>query len=260
MRYIWCVCVSPDDIEHWGGYGIRLDGGGGKKGISNCKIHNNVVFNTTTSSIGIWGVPDTGDNYENTLIYVFNNVVDGIILLAEANKSFQGTKITNNVSVAINSVGYNASDYPDKKPNETIIPFGCTVKNNTFNNNIKLGGIDNETITLPYSHPFTLFDDSIGYSDIHPGAHVKQHHLKNLQIFQQENDLKITNIPTGMTFPELLKVKYMKNNQSMIQNTCPINYIDFNGKVFTIIKNITDISFIHLTINDEDFVSYNIIK
>ena len=259
-NFVHHIQGKKDEIEHWGGYGIRLDGGGGKKGVSNCKIHNNVVFNTTTSSIGIWGIPDTGDNYENNLIYVFNNVVDGIILLAEANKSFQGTKITNNVSIAINTVGYNISDYPDKKPNQTIIPFGCTVRNNTFNNNVKLGGINNETITLPYSHPFTLFDDSIGYSDIHPGAHVKQHHLKNLQIFQQDNDLKITNIPTGMTFPELLKVKYMKNNQSMIQNTCPINYIDFNGKVFTIIKNITDISFIHLTINDEDFVSHNIIK
>lgn len=259
-NFVHNIQGKKDDIEHWGGYGIRLDGGGGKKGVSNCKIHNNVVLNTTTSSIGIWGVPDTGDNYMNTLIYVFNNVVDGIILLAEANKSFQGTKITNNVSVAINSVGYNASDYPDKKPDQTIIPFGCTVKNNTFNNNIKLGGIDNETITLPYSHSFTLFDDSIGYSDIHPGAHLKQNHLNNLQICPQKNDLKITNIPIGFTFPELLKVRYMKNNQNMIQNTCPINYIDFNGKVFAIIKNITDISSIHLTINDEDFVSYNIIR
>ena len=134
------------------------------------------------------------------------------------------------------------------------------MKNNTFNNNIKLGGIDNETITLPYSNSFTLFDDSIGYSDIHPGAHLKQNHLNNLQIFPQKNDLKITNIPIGFTFPELLKVRYMKNNQNMIQNTRPINYIDFNGKVFAIIKNITDISSIHLTINDEDFVSYNIIR
>ena len=200
-NFIHNIQGKKDNIEHWGGYGIRLDGGGGKNGISNCKIHNNVIFNTTTSSIGIWGIPKTGDNYENTLIHVFNNVVDGIILLAEASKSFQGTKKTNNVSAGINTVGYNISYHPDKKPNETIIPFGCIVKNNTFNKNIKLGGIDNETITLPYSHSFTLFDDSIGYSHIHPGAHLEQHHLKYLQIFQQENDLKITNIPTGITFP-----------------------------------------------------------
>ena len=51
----------------------------------------------------------------------------------------------------------------------------------------------------------------------------------------------------------------MKNNQNIIQNTRPINYIDLNGKVFSIIKNITDISSIYLTINDEDFVSYNIV-
>ena len=98
---------KKDNIEHWGGYGIRLDGGGGKKGVSNCKIHNNVVLNTTTSSIGLWGIPETGDNYNNSSIFVFNNVVDGIILLAEANKSFQGTTITNNVASGIKSVGYN---------------------------------------------------------------------------------------------------------------------------------------------------------
>ena len=63
-----------------------------------------------------------------------------------------------------------------------------------------------------------------------------------------------------MTFPESIKVKYIKENQLIIQNTCPINYIDLNGEVFAIIKNITDISSIHLTINDEDFVSYNIIR
>lgn len=85
-NFVHNIQGKKDTIEHWGGYGIRLDGGGGKKGVSNCKVHNNVVLNTTTSSIGIWGVPDTGDNYMNTLIHVFNNVVDGIILLAEANK------------------------------------------------------------------------------------------------------------------------------------------------------------------------------
>jgi hypothetical protein len=259
-NFVHNVQGKKDDIEHWGGYGIRLDGGGGKNGVSNCKVNNNVVFSTTTNSIGIWGVPETGDNYQNTLIHVFNNVVDGVILLAEARKSFQGTKITNNVASGIDTVGYNASDYPNKKPGQAVIPEGCIVKNNTFNKNIKLGGIDDNMITLPYSHSFTLFDDSIGYCDIHPGAHVKQCNLNNLQISQQENDLKITNFPTGMTFPELVKVRYMKNGENLTQTTCPINYIDLNGNVFAIINNITDIESIDLTINDEDFVSYNIIK
>ena len=259
-NFVHNIQGKKDTIEHWGGYGIRLDGGGGKKGVSNCKIYNNVVLKTTSNSIGIWGIPDTGDNYNNSFVLVFNNVVDSTILLAEANKSFQGTKITNNVAFNIHSVGYNASEFPNKKPGETFIPFGCTLKNNTFNKNIKLGGIDDEIFILPYSHSFTLFNDSIGYAHLHSGAHLKQHHLNNLKVLQQENDLKFTNIPIGMTFPESIKVKYIKENQLIIQNTCPINYIDFNGQVFAIIKNITNIYSINLTLNDEDFVSFTIIR
>lgn len=63
-----------------------------------------------------------------------------------------------------------------------------------------------------------------------------------------------------MTFPESIKVKYIKENQLIIQNTCPINYIDFNGQIFAIIKNITNIHSINLTLNDEDFVSFTIIR
>jgi hypothetical protein len=139
-----------------------------------------------------------------------------------------------------------------------LIPFGCTLKNNNFDENIKLGGIDNETITLPYS--FTLLDDSIGYSHLHPGAHLKQHHLNNLQIYQEENGLKITNIPIGMTFPESLKVRYIHMNQSFVETISPINYIDYNGQVFSIIKNIMNIFSIDLTLNDKDFVSFTIIR
>ena len=255
-NFVHNIQGKKDDVEHWGGYGIRLDGGGGKNGISNCRIHNNVVLNTTTSSIGIWGIPDTGDNYNNSLVSVFNNVVDGIILLAEANKSFQGTKITNNVASGINSVGYNKLEFPNKKPGETFIPFGCTVKNNTFDKNIKLFAIENEIVILPYSHSFTLFDDSIGYYHLHPGAHLKQHDLNNLQVHQEGDDLKITNLPIGMTFPESLKVRYEKMNSVFTEVTIPLNYVDYNGQVFSIIKNKNNISSIDFTLNGKDFVTF----
>ena len=67
-NWIHDVWGYKDTVQHWGGYGIRLDGGRGAQGNSNCDIHNNIVFNTSSSSIGIWGIPRSGDNYDDSLI------------------------------------------------------------------------------------------------------------------------------------------------------------------------------------------------
>lgn len=95
-----------DIVLYWGGYGICFDGGGVFLGNFNYNIYNNIIFNISSSSIGVWGILEIGENYDNSLINVENNIVDGIIFFVEVNKFYVGIKLFNNISCELKIVGY----------------------------------------------------------------------------------------------------------------------------------------------------------
>ena len=82
--------------------GIRLDAGyNGVTGNSNYRIHHNVVWNLGgDTSITIWGVPETGPNYSNANIRVYNNSLERDLALptGSQNNSLGGFDIRNNVA------------------------------------------------------------------------------------------------------------------------------------------------------------------
>ncbi|MCL2931601.1 MAG: DUF1565 domain-containing protein [Trichodesmium sp. MAG_R03] len=271
-----------DTAPHWGGYGIRFDGGGAPLGNSNYNVHNNTIFNTSSSSIGVWGIPDTGDNYNETLINIENNTVDGTILLAEANKSHAGTKLLNNISNELKTVGHQ------KKVSKSrpYIPDEVIVKDNLFlhdlENNFSWQDADfpdNESlpsnlfplndlgkVSLPFtSSSINIDSQTIGAEKFIPGALLLEEDLSNLVgIFQEKNNennsqqLMITGLPLGRVLPENVSIKLGEITQTA---NC-WNLIDLDGHTTSICDlNQVDISeqhhSIYLSLNGGSFMEIN---
>lgn len=271
-----------DTAPHWGGYGIRLDSGGAPLGNSNYNIHNNTIFNTSSSSIGVWGIPDTGDNYDESLINIENNTVDGTILLAESNKSHAGTKLLNNISNELKTVGHQ------EKVSKGIpyIPDEVIVEDNLFlhdlENNFSWQDADfPDAESLPsnlfplndlgkVSLPFTsssinIDSQTIGAEKFIPGAFLLEEDLSNLiGIFQETNNesnsqqLMITGLPLGRILPENVSIKLGEITQT---SNC-LNLIDIEGHTTSICElNQVDISeqhqSIYLSLNGGSFIEVN---
>jgi MYXO-CTERM domain-containing protein len=105
--------------SHWGGYGIRLDSGGGA-GNSNAIVHHNIVYETTRSAYSIWGLVSGQPNYGATKLQVYNNTGVGDFDLAvfDSSRSSAGT-------VAKNNLVLGGTDFK-------TIPAGAVVKSNLF--------------------------------------------------------------------------------------------------------------------------------
>ena len=271
-----------DTAPHWGGYGIRLDSGGAPLGNSNYNIHNNTIFNTSSSSIGVWGIPDTGDNYDESLINIENNTVDGTILLAESNKSHAGTKLLNNISNELKTVGHQEK-VSQSRP---YIPDEVIVEDNLFlhdlENNFSWQDADfPDAESLPsnlfplndlgkVSLPFTsssinIDSQTIGAEKFIPGAFLLEEDLSNLiGIFQETNNesnsqqLMITGLPLGRILPENVSIKLGEITQT---SNC-LNLIDIEGHTTSICElNQVDISeqhqSIYLSLNGGSFIEVN---
>ncbi len=263
-----------DTAPHWGGYGIRFDGGGAPLGNSNYNIHNNIVFNTSSSSIGVWGIPETGENYDNSLINVENNTVDGTILLAEANKSHAGTKLLNNISRELKTVGHQ-NHVSQGKP---YIPDGVIVEDNLFLNELEnnfsgedAGFPDGESlpkelfplndsgkVSLPFtSSSINIGNQTIGADQFLPGALILEEDLSNLVgVFNANNpeQLMITGLPLGRILPENVSIKVGET----IQNSNCLNLIDLKGYSTSICELNQVSESIYLSLDGDSFTEINL--
>ena len=97
---------------HLGGQGIRLDPGGAQEGISNYKIYQNRIWNTShPQSIEVWSLNPNMENYGNSGITISDNTVDGgIRLFGRGNSSHQGTVVKNNVAGVVKYGGSASRD------------------------------------------------------------------------------------------------------------------------------------------------------
>ncbi len=249
-----------DTAPHWGGYGIRLDAGRAPLGNSHYTIHDNIVFNTSSSSIAVWGILETAENSDDTLINVHNNTVDGRILLAEARNSLAGTTILHNISSELKSVGH----HKNLPQGETIIEE-TTVEDNLFLNDVEnnFSWQDAELFDrelLP-RELFPILDSgkvipalgnssinvdgkTIGAQEFFPGSLLLEEDLSNLVVTINENNpeqLILTGLPLGRVLPENVSIKVGETTQissclNLIELTghttsiCELNQIDFSNK------------------------------
>ncbi|NER37722.1 MAG: hypothetical protein F6J93_27805 [Oscillatoria sp. SIO1A7] len=108
VKYNRIYCLeSYKNGAHYGGKGIRLDGGGSPYGCSNFRIHHNLVENTTGDSIVIWPVIEGQVRHGNADIYVYNNSADstgGVINKSSNPTSYQGIYFEKNL---VRDTNYN---------------------------------------------------------------------------------------------------------------------------------------------------------
>ncbi|WP_206756761.1 right-handed parallel beta-helix repeat-containing protein [Planktothricoides raciborskii] len=228
------VWAYLDNTQHNGGAGIRLDSGGSPLGNSNYKIHDNIVFNTSTrNSIAIWGLTPGNPNYGNAQIDVSNNTLDNSILLFDADgRSHAGTIVRNNLAVKHELV-------TTSKPK---IPDGTTVEYNLFLNRVEnnfapidaklprvkslpskfLPVLDSGEVFLPFTQASVQISDAanpiVGANYFLPGALITEPDLAKLKaIFNPQIPDKITlvNLPLGRILPETFRLKVGNANQSV---------------------------------------------
>ncbi len=247
------VWAYLDNTQHNGGTGIRLDSGGSPLGNSNYKIHNNIVFNTSTrNSIAIWGLTPDNPNYGNAQIDVSNNTLDNSILLFDGDgRSHAGTTVRNNLAVKYELVTTSKPKIPDGVTLEDNL-FFKSVKNNFAPRDAKLPGgkslpskflpvLDSGEVFLPFTQASLQIGDRIvGANFGLTGALITEPDLANIQaIFnpQKPDIITLVNLPLGRVLPEKFRLKVGDTNQpvncvSLIANTgetkanCQINQAD----------------------------------
>jgi len=272
------VLSYNDTAPHWGGYGIRLDAGGAPLGNSNYSIHDNIIFNTSSSSIGIWGILETAENSDDTLIYLKNNTVDGTILLAEARNSLAGTTILYNISDELETVGHQ-NQTSQGRP---YIPDGVIVEDNLFLNDVENNFswqdaglsdgkslprelfplLDSGEVSLPFTNSYINIDGkTIGAEEFLPGALILEEDLSNLVAIFNENNpeqLILRGLPLGRILPENVSIKVGETTQT---SNC-LNLIDLAGHTTSICElNQIHVSDKHqslyLSLNGDSFTEIN---
>jgi hypothetical protein len=237
--------------KHYGGTGIRLDGGGSPLGSSNYRIHDNIVYNTSAgTSIAIWPLQESHPNYGNSQIFVNNNTVDTKIYLQTTNNNevHAGTVVNNNIA---NEYGFGGG--------ANVVPNGVTLENNLFyltkiKNNLQgqssLLGNSNDSLQdyLPIAESGIVISpatkSSIAQNNLElgarnvgvPGAVILESDLGKLSgLFNPDNPdlMTITEIPLGRKVPESFQVKLE------------------NGRVSSDCYNLTDIKTAKTTVNCE---------
>lgn len=246
-----------DNTKHNGGTGIRLDSGASPLGNSNYKIHNNIVFNTSTkNSIAIWGLTPDNPNYNNAQIDVEHNTLDSNILLFDADqRSLAGITARNNLASKYELVTTSKPKIPDGVilvDNLFLIP----VANNFTRRDAKLPGVpwgnslprqffpvlDSGEVFLPFTQAAVqIGPDLVGATSFLPGALITETDLVNLQaVFnpQKPEQITLTNLPLGRILPETFRLKFSQQHQpvnclNLVKNNgetranCQINQADF---------------------------------
>ena len=140
---------------HLGGQGIRLDPGGEPEGISNYKIHHNLIWDTShLQSIEVWSLNPNMNNYGNSNITIFNNTVDGgVRLFGHQGSSHKGTIVKNNITLG--AVNYG----------------GASNRDGLFDNN--LDSQDNPRLVDPNNDDFRLQSSSAAIDAAKPLAGVQ---------------------------------------------------------------------------------------
>ena len=107
--------------SHWGGKGIRLDSGSAPLGCSNFKIHNNLVYKTSSNGFAVWALAPSQVRYGDSQIYFVNNTTDSFFLVMSfptAPDGYIGTTIQNNLILDLFNNTSNA------------VPLGLVFTNN----------------------------------------------------------------------------------------------------------------------------------
>ena len=276
---------------HYGGKGIRLDGGGAPQGNFNFNIHHNIIYNTTATGLVVW--PNTDDqraaaglpNGDAGGSKVFNNTIIGDLrLTARSNMDFNELQIVNNI-VAGSGLFLNGSAYS--------APPEATVEDNLFegNGNSIAGNIQaNPLLTNSAAGDFTLQASSPainegvvispytnGFQGVAPdlgaieygsipftaGAVVSQNDLADLTVVCSFNSTTqlvtcdFSNLPKGRKLPDNFTLR--ADNQTATACTGDYNSSTHQGSFTCTIDgtNLNGMHVIELSANGVDFVASN---
>ena len=225
VSYNWVHNVDPyydRESGHLGGQGIRLDPGGDKNGISNYKIHHNLIWDTShLQGIEVWSLTSSMNNYGNSGISIYNNTLDnGIRLFGHQGSSHKGTIVKNNITLG--AVNYG----------------GASNRDGLFDNN--LDSQDNPRLVDPNNDDFRLQSSSAAIDAAKPlagvqysvpdgqpdmgaleygqppfvsGAVIQDEHLNNIELTITSSkqsgliEVKANNLPAHRKLPANFKLK-----------------------------------------------------
>ena len=203
--------------KHYGGFGIRLDSGGGS-GNSNFVVHHNIVYETTSAAYSIWGLVSGQPNFGDTKNHVYNNTGSGDFDFAvwDSSRSAAGT-------VAKNNLVLGGTDFKQ-------IPPGAVVKTNLFSKVSHPGNLTGSPgFTDASGYDFSLLSTSAavdagekiapyttGFIGAAPdlgalergaarfvaGALIGDEHLAGLKVTCSGTTCEVKGLPTGRYAPQ----------------------------------------------------------
>ena len=219
--------VENKSQKHYGGKGIRFDSGKTQLGNSNYIIHDNIVYNTNSHSIVIWGLQDSHLNYKNANINVYNNTVESKIFvvnrddfdhketLIEKNLAHQysyGSKeLVPDGLTLVNNLLYNG-EVPENLNRQAILdqPFPSPVSEASLPN-YYLPSQEAGVVQSPYKDSqIQLGDLDIGAKSFTAGAIILEKDIPNLSASindEKSQQVKISGLPIGRKVPESFQVK-----------------------------------------------------
>jgi hypothetical protein len=219
--------VEDKSRKHYGGKGIRFDSGEAQLGNSHYTVHDNIVYDTTSHSIIIWGLKNNQPNCQDAKINVYNNTVESeIYVVKKDDHSHHGTVVQNNLA---HQYSYGHTELiPDGLTLAKNLLYNCEIPNN-FNRNaivdkpfpsplseaslpkdyvpIEEGG----KVKSPYKYSQIKIDDvEIGAKIFTAGAVVLEKDIANLSASidsAEPQKIKISGLPVGRKVPESFQVK-----------------------------------------------------